>query len=110
MSSLFNFDVEIDESWKRIGLKILTSQRVEFASAGLSIDWGRDQTLVKVGNKITINPPVKVTLQKWVFKHSAALNGVAFADDLSSVTADLSGAPDITIRLNSRTVSRELVP
>lgn len=110
MGSLFDFTINVEDSWKRIASTILTTERIEFASAGLSIEWGAEQTLKKTKNGITIQPPVKVTARKWVFHYSAALNGLRYADDLSSVTLDLSGAPDVTINLVSRKVATELVP
>jgi len=109
MGSLFDFTINVEDSWKRIASTILTTERVEFASAGLSIEWGAEQTLTKTKNAITIQPPVKVTARKWVFHYSAGLNGLRYADDLSSVTLDLSGAPDVTINLVSRKVASEKV-
>lgn len=102
MGSLFDFTINVEDSWKRIASTILTTERVEFASAGLSIEWGAEQTLKKTKNAIMITPPVKVTARKWVFHYSAGLNGLRYADDLSSVTLDLSGAPDVTINLVSK--------
>ena len=110
MGSLFDFTINVEDSWKRIASTILTTERVEFASAGLSIEWGAEQTLKKTKNAIMITPPVKVTARKWVFHYSAGLNGLRYADDLSSVTLDLSGAPDVTINLVSRKAATELVP
>lgn len=100
---LFDFSVSVDQSWKDFGEKILSSQKIYFDSAGLTLDWtGPTRTVAFDADKITISPPVKVSASKWFVTFSAALNGVALSDGLSSVTLDLSGAPDITIRLVSK--------
>jgi hypothetical protein len=103
VGALFDVTVNVEQSWKNLAAKILTSQKIEFPDAGLSIDWtGPKRSFDISTNAISIRPAVKVTLKKWKFAFSAGLNGLAFADDLSSVTLDLSGAPDITIRLVSQ--------
>lgn len=102
MGGLFDFTINVEDSWKRLATTILTTRQAQFPSAGITIDWGAEQTLKKTRNAITIQPPVKVTARKWVFNYSAALNGVRYADDLSSVTLDLTGAPDVTINLVSK--------
>mgnify|MGYP003630392172 CR=1 FL=1 len=103
VGALFDVTVNVEQSWKNLAKQILTSKQMEFPDAGLSIDWtGQKRSLEISTNAISIQPPVKVTLKKWKFTYSAGLNGLAFTDDLSSVTLDLSGAPDITIRLVSQ--------
>ena len=97
---LFDFSFDAPESWKAIGAKILTAQRIEFASAGVSVDWsGPSRSFALSKDKLTISPPVKVSLKKWSISYSAALDGIEFKPDLSSVTFLLTGAPDLTVRL-----------
>jgi hypothetical protein len=100
---LFDFSVSVDQSWKDFCQRILSAQKISFPAAGLTIDWtGPNRTFAISPNKIAITPPVKVSVSKWIVTYSAALNGAAFTDGLSSVTLDLSGAPDITINLVSK--------
>ena len=103
VGALFDFTVNVEDSWKQLALKILTAQKIEFPAAGLLIDWsGPTRSFAVTKNSLTITPAVKMTVSKWVFKYSVGLNGLTFTDDLSSVTMDLSGAPDITIKLVSK--------
>lgn len=98
--SLFDFSIDVPESWKSIGSKILTAQELKFPAAGITVDWTGPQRSFVVGpNKLAISPPVKVTLDKWLISYSAALDGVEFKTDLSSVTFLLTGAPDLTVNL-----------
>ena len=100
---MFDIDVGVDASWKNFALKILRSESVQFETAGLSVDWsGSKRSFVFEKNAIRIKPGLNVSVQKWRFKFSAGLNAVSFTDDLSSVTMELSGAPDLTINLVSK--------
>jgi hypothetical protein len=97
---LFDFSFDAPEAWKAIGAKILTAQRIEFVSAGVSVDWsGPSRSFALSKDKLTISPPVKVSLKKWSISYSTALDGIEFKPDLSSVTFLLTGAPDLTVRL-----------
>jgi hypothetical protein len=97
---LFDFTIDAPESWKAIGAKIVTAQRIEFAAAGISVDWsGPSRSFALSKDKLKISPPVKVSLKKWSISYSAALDGLEFKPDLSSVTFLLTGAPDLTVRL-----------
>lgn len=105
VGSLFEFDIEVDASWRKLASKILSGQKIEFPAAGLSVDWtGPERSFSLLKNGFRITPPVQMTVQKWKIKHTAGLNGVAYSDDFSSVEMDLSGAPDITINLVSKAV------
>jgi hypothetical protein len=100
VGSLFDFTISVEDSWKQLARSILSRQSIEFQKAGLSVDWsGAERSFSIKENAITIQPPVKMTVNKWVFRYSVGLQAVAFADDLSYVRLDLSGAPDVTIRL-----------
>jgi len=97
---LFDFTVDVPEAWKTIGVKLLTAQKIKFASAGVTVDWtGTPRTFNVSKSSITITPAVKVTLKKWFISYTAALDGVQFSADLSTVTVLLTGAPDLTIQL-----------
>ena len=100
VGGLFDFSITVDQSWKDFGQRILSAQKISFDAAGLTVDWtGASRSLTVEPNKITINPPVKVSVSKWVFAYSAGLKSVAFADGMESVKFELSGAPDLTVRL-----------
>lgn len=97
---LFDFNVDVPESWKQIGVKILNAQKIEFASAGITVDWtGATRSFNVSKDSVAISPPVRVTLKKWFLSYAAALDGVQFSEDLTTVTVLLTGAPDLTIHL-----------
>ncbi len=100
VGGLFDFSVDVPESWKSIGLKILTAQKIEFSTAGITVDWsGQTRAFTVQKDSLLISPPVRVQLKKWFISYSAALDGVKFAPDLSTVTVLLTGAPDLTVSL-----------
>lgn len=95
--------LSVNQSWKDIAGKILSAQQIVFPEAGVTIDWaGAARTLKIEKNRITISPSARVTAKKWVFSYSVGLIAVDFMEDLSSMTLELSGAPDITIQLVSK--------
>lgn len=97
---LFDFNVDVPESWKQIGVKILTAQKIEFAAAGITVDWtGATRSFNVSKDSVVISPPVRVTLKKWFLSYAAALDGVQFSEALTTVTVLLTGAPDLTIHL-----------
>jgi hypothetical protein len=98
--SLFDLNVDVPDSWKFMGAKLLAAQTIRFPSAGLTVDWSGPTRSFSVGtDKLTISPPVKVTLNKWLISYSAALDGIDFTPDLSQVTFLLTGAPDLKVNL-----------
>ncbi len=97
---LFDLTIDVPESWKSIGLKLLTTQKLEFPVAGLTVDWsGPSRSFAIAKTKLTITPPVKVSVKKWLLSYTAALDGIEFGEQLSSVTLLLTGAPDLTVIL-----------
>ncbi len=97
---LFDFSLDVPESWKSIGVKILTAQKLDFPAAGISIDWsGPERSFRLARDSLTISPGVKASVRKWGISYSASLDGVSFTPDLSSVTFLLTGAPDLTVVL-----------
>lgn len=99
-AGLFDLNVSVDESWRNFALKILKADKVSFPVAGLTLDWsGPARSFTVEKNAIRISPAVRVSVQEWVFSYSAGLDGVSFNDDLSSVTMNLTGAPDLTVHL-----------
>lgn len=100
VGGLFDFNVDVPETWKTIGAKILSAQKLEFPTAGISVDWsGPTRSFTVSSSALTISPPVKVTVSKWLITYSAALDGIQYAADLSSVTFLLTGAPDLQVNL-----------
>jgi hypothetical protein len=97
---LFDFTVDVPESWKSIGAKILSAQKVQFVSAGITVDWsGPTRSFAVSKDRLTISPPVKVSVNKFFISYGASLDGVEFLPDLSRVTFLLTGAPDLTVNL-----------
>jgi hypothetical protein len=98
--SLFDFSFDAPETWKQFGSKLLTAQRIEFGTAGITLDWTGPKRIFSVAaDRIEISPPVKVSLNKWLIRYSCSLDGVTYTPDLSSVTMLLTGAPDLTVNL-----------
>lgn len=98
--SLFSFDVDVPESWKAIGQKILKAQTIDFPAAGLKLDWtGEKRTFSVSSTEIGISPSIRASVRKWGISYSCGLDGFKFEPDLSSVTVLLTGAPDLTVRL-----------
>ena len=100
MGSLFTFDVDAPESWLAIARKVVTAQTLDFPRAGLTVDWtGPTRSFSVASDGMRINPPVKVTVNKWLISYTAKLDGISYTPDLTSVTILLTGAPDLTINL-----------
>jgi hypothetical protein len=98
--SLFDITIDAPDTWRTMASKLLTAQKIEFPTAGITLDWtGPTRTFSVSGDGMNISPPVKVTLSKWLIRYSCALDGVSYTSDLSTVTMLLSGAPDLTVRL-----------
>jgi hypothetical protein len=98
--SLFAFEVDTPESWKAYAAKLLSAQKLEFASAGLRLDWsGSRRNFAVSANQIEIKPPIRATFSKWLITYSAGLDGFRYPADLSEITVLLTGAPDLTVRL-----------
>ena len=100
MGSLFTFDVDAPESWLAIARKVVTAQTLDFPRAGLTVDWtGPTRSFSVASDGMRINPPVRVTVNKWLISYTAKLDGISYTPDLTSVTVLLTGAPDLTINL-----------
>jgi len=98
--SLFDITIDAPDTWRTMASKLLTAQKIEFPTAGITLDWtGPTRTFRVSGDGMNISPPVKVTLNKWLIRYSCALDGVSYTSDLSTVTMLLSGAPDLTVHL-----------
>jgi hypothetical protein len=98
--SFFDFEVDVPDTVRDAIAKVLTSKSMSFPSAGLKVDWSGDSRSLILGkDKIEISPPVTVSVNKWVFSYSASLRGMWYEPDLSSVTFDLQGAPDLKVVL-----------
>lgn len=98
--SLFDITIDAPDTWRTMASKLLTAQKIQFDTAGITLDWtGPKRTFSLAGDGMTVNPPVKVTLNKWLIQYSCALDGVSYTPDLSTVTMLLTGAPDLTVHL-----------
>lgn len=96
--SLFNIEIDTPDSARGWIADMLTRQSVEFPSAGVSAKWGGDRTISIGQGRIGIKPGVDVSVKKFGVSVSTKLTGASFADDLSWVTLELDGAPDLTVR------------
>jgi len=100
MGGLFDFSFDVPDAWREAAAKLVTLQRYEFPSAGITVDWsGPTRSFMVSETGIKISPGVKVTLNKWLVKYSATLDGLSYTPDLSTVTLLLTGAPDLTVHL-----------
>ena len=100
-SGLFQIEIDTPESARVWIADLLLKQSVDFPSAGVSVSWkGSDRTISVAPGKLSIKPGAAVSAKKFLVTINASLDGVAYAEDLSWVTLELGGAPDLTIRLN----------
>lgn len=100
MGGLFDFSFDVPDAWREAAAKLVTLQRYEFPSAGITVDWSGPTRSFSVGPTETrISPGVKVTLNKWLVRYSASLDGLSYTPDLTTVTLLLTGAPDLTVHL-----------
>lgn len=98
-AGLFKIDVDTPDSARVWISDMLTKQSVEFTSAGVSASWkGSDRTISVAAGRIRVNPGATVSVKKFGVSLSTTLRGVTYADDLSWVTLELDGAPDLTVR------------
>lgn len=98
--SLLEVNADVPDSALELGRKILSGQRMTFPAAGLTLDWsGPKRTIALERGRVTINPGVAMTVSKWRFRKSCRLDAIAYADDLSAVTFELSGMLDLTVNL-----------
>lgn len=96
--SLLKIDVDTPDSVNSLVFDLLASGQWTYEPAGLAFDWsGASRTITTAGQKITLNPPAKITLTKWRAKWTAALNAVQYDTATKTVTLELSGAPDLTV-------------
>ena len=98
--SLLDISVDAPDSARVWIADMLTKQSVDFPSSGLAINWkGADRTISIASGRVQITPGAIVSVQKFGVSLSTTLRGVAHANDLSWITLELDGAPDLTVRL-----------
>jgi hypothetical protein len=98
--SLFDITVDAPDSARVWIADMLTKQSVDFQSSGLAISWkGGDRTISIAPGRVQIVPGAIVSVEKFGVSLSTTLRGVTHADDLSWITLELDGAPDLTVRL-----------
>lgn len=99
-ASLFDVSVDVPDSARGWIADLLTAQSVEFPASGVAVSWkGSDRTISVAPGRLAIKPGASVSLTKFRVQLVASLDAVAYADDLSWVTLELGGAPDLTVRL-----------
>ena len=96
-SSVFNIDVDIPDSARSWASDLLTRRRVDFAN-GIVIDWSGDRSIKISDGHMAITPGARVNAEKFSISVSVSLTGISYTDDLSEVTLELAGAPDLTVR------------
>ena len=98
--SLFDITIDTPDSARGWIADMLSKQSVEFPSSGVVVSWkGSDRTISVAPGRIAINPGATVSVTKFRVELSAKLTCVAYKPDLSEVTLQLDGAPDLTVRL-----------
>lgn len=95
--SLFSITVETPDGARKWASDLLSRKQVDFAN-GVSIVWGGDRVIALQDGRITIKPGAKVTGRKFGISVSASLTGISYEPNLSAVTLELDGAPDLTVR------------
>ena len=97
-SSLLNIEIDTPDDARGWIADLLSRQSVEFPGAGVSASWGGDRTISVGKGKLRVSPGVDVAVRRFGVSVSTTLTGASFADDLSWVTLELKGAPDLTVR------------
>jgi hypothetical protein len=99
VTGLFEITVDTPESARKWAADLLSKQSVEFPKQGVSASWkGSDRTISVRPGRVQITPGAIVSVKKFGVSLSTTLRGVSFADDLSWLTLELDGAPDLTVR------------
>jgi len=98
--SLFEISIDTPDSARKWAADLLTKQSVEFPSSGVSVSWkGSDRTISVAPGRIAIKPGASVFVTRFGVEVQVSLDAVTYAGDLSSVTLELGGAPDLTVNL-----------
>lgn len=98
--SLFEISIDTPDSARKWAADLLTKQSVEFPSSGVSVSWkGSDRTISVAPGRLAIKPGASVFVTKFGVEVQVSLDAVTYAGDLSSVTLELGGAPDLTVNL-----------
>lgn len=97
-TGLFDISIDTPDSARGWIADLLSKQSVEFPSAGVSAQWGGDRQISIAPGKLRISPGAIVSVKKFGVHVTTTLTGVTFADDLSWVTLELKGVPDLTVR------------
>jgi hypothetical protein len=98
--SLFEISIDTPDSARGWIADLLSKQSVSFPSSGVVVSWkGSDRTISVAPGRIAIQPGASVSLTKFRVEVTASLDAISYADDLSSVTLELGGAPDLTVNL-----------
>ena len=96
-ASMFNIDVDVSESARSWASDLLTKRRVDFKN-GITVDWSGKRSITINDGRFEITPGAKVRAEKFKVSVSVSLTGISYTPDLSEVTLELSGAPDLTVR------------
>jgi hypothetical protein len=98
--SLFEISIDTPDSARGWIADLLTKQSVEFPSSGVSVSWkGSDRTISVAPGRLAIKPGASVFVTKFGVEVQVSLDAVTYESDLSSVTLELGGAPDLTVNL-----------
>ena len=98
--SLFDVTIDTPDSARGWIADLLSKQSVEFPASGVVVSWkGSDRTISVAPGRIAIKPGASVSVTKFLVQLTASLDAIAYADDLSWVTLELGGVPDLTVRL-----------
>lgn len=103
VAGLFDVDVNAPQQLLDYASALLTKQRLEIPSAGITCDWsGNDRAFAIKPDRIEIKPGLRVTARKFGLTVSTTLEAIAYKQDMSEVTLELKGAPDLTLRFVSQ--------
>ena len=96
-SGMFVIDVDVSESARHWASDLLTKRRVDFQN-GITVDWSGKRSITINDGRFEITPGATVRAEKFKVSVSVSLTGISYTPDLSEVTLELSGAPDLTVR------------
>lgn len=97
--SILTINVDVPEGARNWTADLLTRKHLSFGGDTLTVDWGGDRNLSLSDGRIRITPGATVTAKRYGVSVSTMLTGATYAPDLSSVTLELSHAPDLRITL-----------
>lgn len=98
-AGFFDFDFDVPDTPLEIARRVLAQKSIDFPAAGVSLEWSGDRRIDVKPGRLAVTPGVQMRVSKFGLSKSCRLDAITYADDLSSVTFELSGMIDLTVNL-----------